>query len=90
VRSAHLGQGQDRVADRRIVCRPIFILERGAGGALQGNFLTTLYDGEVYSVPSGGESYSTQVLDILKQALALSSSSKSLPQANVVSVVGGQ
>jgi hypothetical protein len=74
----------------RSVCRPIFVLQRGAGSALQGNFLSTFYDGEVYSVPSGGDSYSTQVLDILKQALALSSSSKSLPQANVVSVVGGQ
>jgi hypothetical protein len=81
---------QDPVTDGRPVCRPIFVLERGPVNALQGGFLSTVYEGEVYSVPSDGDSYSTQVLDILKQALALSSSSKSLPQANVVSVVGGQ
>jgi hypothetical protein len=66
-------------------CVPIFELNAGPGSD---TFLSTFYDGVVYSVPSGGRS--GQVLEIVKQALALSSSSKSLPQSNVVSVVGGQ
>jgi uncharacterized membrane protein YgcG len=67
------------------ICTPIFQLNVGPR---PGSFLSTFYEGVVYSVPSDGRS--GQVLEIVKQALALSSSSKSLPQSNVVSLVGGQ
>jgi hypothetical protein len=69
-------------------CHPIFLLNVGANAGQTGAFLSTFYDGQFYSIQNGGTS--GQVLEILKQALALSSSSKSLPQSNVVSIVGGQ
>lgn len=70
----------------RRLCDPIFILEAGAVPGPD-TFLSTEYEGVVYSVPSNG-SATGAVLDIVKQALALLSSAKSLPQSNVISVVG--
>jgi len=70
----------------RRLCDPIFVLEAGAAPGPD-SFLSTFYEGVVYSVPNSGTS-SGPVLDIVKQALALESSAKSLPQSNVISVVG--
>jgi hypothetical protein len=68
------------------LCHPIFVLDK-VPVAQPGAFLSTYYDGVIYSVPK--DLYSAAVLDIVKQALALSSSAKSLPQSNVISVVAG-
>ena len=63
----------------RTLCDPIFVLEAG-GGPAPDSFLSTYYDGVVYSV-SNGDTSSGPFLDIVKQALALESSAKSLPQS---------
>jgi hypothetical protein len=70
----------------RDLCEPIFVLDANALPE-PGTFVSTVYEGTLYSVPTA-RTYSGPVLDIVKQALALSSSAKSLPQSNVISVVG--
>jgi hypothetical protein len=54
------------------------------------DFLSVVYNKNWYSVPSmaGGGGWSSAVLEIIKQQLALNSSAKALPQSNVISVVG--
>jgi hypothetical protein len=78
----------DQNSDISDKCRPIFHLNVGADAVQSGTLLSIYYDGQIYSIPNDG--VSGRVLEVLKEALALSSSSKSLPQSNVVSVVGGQ
>jgi hypothetical protein len=69
-------------------CSNIFVLNVGAL-AIGGN-MSVLYGATMYSIPSdekvGG--YSAPVVEIVKQLLAMSSSAKSLPQTNVISVIG--
>jgi hypothetical protein len=70
-------------------CWPIFVVRTDTVPA-PGDFLSTFYDGRRFAVPSmdDGGGYSSAVLDIVKQLLALNSSAKSLPQSSVVSVIG--
>jgi hypothetical protein len=76
----------ERVKDRATECTNIFVLN--SGGALVGNSqISVLYENTIYSVPTEGAGYSMQVLEIVKQLLAMSSSATSLPQTNVISVI---
>jgi uncharacterized membrane protein YgcG len=71
------------------ICVPIFVLKKDFVPE-HGDFLSILYDETRFTVPSmtTGGGYSTPVLEIVKQQLALNSSAKALPQSNVISVVG--
>jgi hypothetical protein len=66
-------------------CQNLFVVEASGAPA----FLSVAYDGSVYAIPSdpdrAGRSYF--VLDVIKQLLAINTSAKSLPAANVLSVV---
>jgi hypothetical protein len=69
-------------------CDNLFMLDRGpAPDAI----LTVDYDGETYSVPRDPvrAGRTMQVLELVKQLLALNTSSKQLPQTTVISVIGG-
>jgi hypothetical protein len=70
-------------------CQPLFVLKEDAIPNPR-DFLATIYEGNRYSIPSTttGGGYSSPVLEVIKQQLALNSSAKSLPQSNVISVVG--
>ncbi|HUI97183.1 MAG TPA: hypothetical protein VLX44_15610 [Xanthobacteraceae bacterium] len=68
----------------------LFVLHEGLPAS--DDFLSVFYDGRLYSVagtrgPERNE-LSSQVLSILREQIALNSSAKSLPQSNVISVVG--
>ena len=65
-------------------CNPIILIHKNVV-QVPGAFVATYYDGAVYSV----DDRSGPVLEIVKQALAMQSSSKSLPQSNVVTLAGG-
>ena len=56
-----------------------------------GSFFSVNYDGVTYSVPadSNRAGRTLQVLELVKQLLALSTSAKQLPQTTVISIVGG-
>jgi hypothetical protein len=70
-------------------CAPLFVLNRNSVPHID-DFLTVTYDDARYTVPgkTGNGGWSSAVLEIVKQQLALNSSAKSLPQSNVVSLVG--
>jgi hypothetical protein len=70
-------------------CAPLFVVRANLAPSPD-DFLSVFYDGRRFAVPSTDEGggTSSQVLEIIKQLLALNSSAKSLPQSNVVSVIG--
>lgn len=70
-------------------CSPLFVLSRNGVPHID-DFLTVTYNGSRYTVPGQGNGggWSSAVLEIVKQQLALNSSAKSLPASNVISLVG--
>jgi hypothetical protein len=73
--------------DIAFTCQNLFVLDKSP--ALSGTALPSVaYNGQRYWVPSDGKEGKTlHVLSIVKQLLALSTSAKSLPQTNVISVI---
>jgi hypothetical protein len=70
------------------ICRPIFVLTQNTIPRPD-EVLSVVYGGNRYAVPGGkAGGWSAAVLEIVKQQLALNSSAKSLPQSNVISLVG--
>ncbi len=70
-------------------CENIFVLENNPAPDA---FYKVVYDGTTYSIPSDPQraGRSLQVLELVKQLLALHTSAKQLPQSSVISIVGGQ
>jgi hypothetical protein len=69
-------------------CDNLFVLDTG----LEPNaFYSVTYDGVTYFVPPDPEraGRTTQVLELVKQLLALHTSARTLPQAGVFSLIGG-
>jgi hypothetical protein len=60
-------------------------------GGEPGSFYSVTYDGVTYSIPSdpARAGRTLQVLELVKQLLALHTSAKNLPQAAVFSLIGG-
>jgi hypothetical protein len=82
-----------RLTDRRrdprpYFCENLFVLESGAA---PGAFYSVSYDGVTYSVPAdpARAGRSLQVLELVKQLLALHTSAKQLPASGVISIIGG-
>jgi hypothetical protein len=72
-------------------CAYLFRIKKDSPGP--DDFLSVAYNGQWYSVLGGPFSevgFSSQVLDVLRQQIAVNSSAKSLPQSSVISLVGGQ
>jgi hypothetical protein len=70
------------------ICRPIFVLAQNTIPKPD-EILSVVYGANRYAVPGGkAGGWSSAVLEIVKQQLALNSSAKSLPQSNVISLVG--
>jgi hypothetical protein len=72
-------------------CKVLFLV--GKDIPPPNTFVSVYYSGRDYWVPSGSYAevgLSSQVLDILRQQIAVNSSAKSLPQSSVISLVGGQ
>lgn len=79
----------EQVEEHPPECVNVFVLD--SGPAPTGNSLISVaYEQTYYSIPADRAGYSTQVLEIVKQLLAMSSSAKSLPQTNVISVLNSQ
>lgn len=80
-----VGRGHD---PRSYNCENLFVLEAGASPDA---FYTVSYDGQTYSIPSNPDraGRSLQVLELVKQLLALNISAKQLPSSGVLSVIGG-
>jgi hypothetical protein len=74
--------------DRSYACENLFVLENEL---LSNSFFSVEYDGIHYSVPNEPErtGRSLQVLELIKQLMALHTSAKQLPQSSVISIVGG-
>ena len=74
--------------DRSYSCENLFVLENEL---LSNSFFTVEYDGMHYSIPTESEraGRSLQVLELVKQLLALHTSAKQLPQSSVISIIGG-
>jgi hypothetical protein len=72
-----------------INCWPIFTLRVDTLPS-PGDFLSIAYEGHRFAAAGkeDGGGYTSTVMDIVKQLLALNSSAKSLPQSSVISVVG--
>jgi hypothetical protein len=77
-----------RTDPRTYNCENLFVLETGPAPDA---FYSVSYDGQTYSIPSdpARAGRTLQVLELLKQLLALHTSAKSLPQSSVISIVGG-
>ena len=82
-----------RLTDRRhdprtYNCENLFVLESGLAPDA---FYTVSYDGSTYSIPTdpARAGRSLQVLELVKQLLALHTSAKQLPQSSVISIIGG-
>ncbi len=76
--------------DRRSYrCENLFVVDKNAMGDA---FFSVTYDGVSYSVPRDPQraGRTLQVLELVKQLLALHTSAKELPQSGIISVVGGQ
>ncbi len=69
-------------------CENLFVLETGLAPDA---FYSVSYDGMTYSIPNdpARAGRTLQVLELVKQLLALHTSAKSLPQSSVISIVGG-
>ena len=74
---------------RPYYCENLFRLETNPG---PGSFLSVQYDGNTYAIPSKPElaDRSPQVLELIKQLMALRTSAKQLPSSTVISIIGGQ
>jgi hypothetical protein len=69
-------------------CAPLFVLQKNSIPQPE-EFLSVFYGPNRFAVPGPDKAgWSSAVLEIVKQQLALNSSAKSLPQSNVISVVG--
>jgi hypothetical protein len=70
-------------------CENIFVLENDPAPDA---FYKVAYDGTTYSIPSDPQraGRSLQVLELVKQLMAINTSAKQLPQSSVISIVGGQ
>ena len=79
------GRGHD---PRSYNCENLFVLEEGASS--EGIFSVS-YDGTTYSVPNDPARVgrTLQVLELVKQLLALNTSAKQLPSSGVISIIGG-
>ena len=73
---------------RTYFCENLFVLETGIAPDA---FYSVTYDGQTYSIPNdpARAGRSLQVLELLKQLLALHTSAKQLPQSSVISIIGG-
>ncbi len=72
-------------------CKFLFLIKSDAPAP--NSFLSAYYSGQYYWIPAGSydeTGLSSQVIDILRQQIAVNSSAKSLPQSSVISLVGGQ
>lgn len=69
-------------------CENLFVLENGPAADA---FYTVSYDGMTYSIPNDPNraGRSLQVLELVKQLLALNTSAKQLPSSGVISIIGG-
>lgn len=69
-------------------CENLFVLESGVAPDA---FYTVTYDGQTYSIPNDRDraGRSLQVLELVKQLLALHISARQLPQSGVLSIIGG-
>ncbi len=69
-------------------CENLFVLEQGPSSD---GIFSISYDGTTYSVPDdpARAGRSLQVLELVKQLLALNTSAKQLPSSGVISIVGG-
>jgi len=79
----------DRRRDHRSYnCENLFVLEQGASS---GGIFSVSYDGTTYSVPDdpARAGRTLQVLELVKQLLALNTSAKQLPSSGVISIIGG-
>lgn len=79
------GRGHD---PRSYNCENLFVLDEGVSS---GSIFSVNYDGATYSVPNdpARAGRSLQVLELVKQLLALNTSAKQLPSSGVISIVGG-
>jgi hypothetical protein len=69
-------------------CAPLFVLQKNSIPQPE-EFLSIIYGPNRFAIPGPDKAgWSPGVLEIVKQQLALNSSAKSLPQSNVISVVG--
>jgi len=82
-----------RLADRRRVhasyrCENLFLLEQGPA---EEPIYSVNYNNTMYSIPTNPERVgrSLQVLELVKQLLALNTSAKQLPSSGVISIIGG-
>jgi hypothetical protein len=82
-----------RLTDRRpdhqtYNCENLFVLEQGASSD---RIFSVSYDGTTYSVPDdpARAGRTLQVLELVKQLLALNTSAKQLPSSGVISIIGG-
>ncbi len=73
---------------RPYYCENLFRLETNPG---PGSFLSVQYDGTTYAIPSEPAlaGRSLQVLELIKQLMALHTSAKQLPSSTVISIIGG-
>jgi hypothetical protein len=69
-------------------CENLFVLETGLAPDA---FYAVSYDGVDYSIPNEPvrQGRSLQVLELVKQLLALHTSAKQFPQSSVISIIGG-
>ena len=69
-------------------CENLFVLESELA---PGAFYSVSYDGTTYSIPQdpARAGRSLQVLELVKQLLALNTSAKQLPSSGVISIIGG-
>jgi hypothetical protein len=75
-------------APGRYYCENLFVLDTdGAGG---NPILTASYDGKYFGIPRDPNRHgrTLQVLELVKQLLALNTSAKQLPATSVISVIG--
>jgi len=65
----------------------LFVLQQGV--PFSGSYLSVEYEGRRYSVPNDPAvaGWTTQVLDIVKQLMAVNTSAAALPQTSVISVI---
>lgn len=82
-----------RLSDRRhdprtYSCENLFVLDAGLA---PNAFYAVSYDGVMYSIPTdpARAGRSLQVLELVKQLLALHTSARQLPQSSVISIIGG-
>jgi hypothetical protein len=83
-----IGLADRRRDNRPYTCDNLFVLE---AGFMSDAFYSVTYDGVTYSIPNDPARHgrTLQVLELVKQLLALHTSAKQLPQSSVISIIGG-